>query len=504
MATWTSKYINSLPNSSFAWIDSKGGRHLPYKDANGKVDHNHTANALARLNQVQGMSDTERASVKAKLQKALAQTQASLDDEEKLTFSATAITLDSEGHVPTKFPLFVTGDWKNSVKGNFKVNLDHLKQMKENFDNGVGFPTEDASTGLAIDFAHNYADEAAGWIKGLELQIDPSDDTKATLYANPVEWTETGSQAIQSGKFKCVSPMGSFGEKNGKLSMWANPTNLKEKIANVIEGAGLTNIPFLRGMPPIRADRTGHLTQDFDNVIYVYDLEQKPKEPSMNLDELRVKERDALTVPELDFITEKKTELTKEELTKFKLDAEDEEEEEEEGNDADKLSDEEKQTLAAIKDGSKKVVDATTDTVEKDRLNRMESTIDKYRNEDVQRTLDKHVKRGAIKQDQAKLDGFWGKQLLEAANEDEEKTVKDALDALPANEQLANEIGTGEDVNAGSTAREQLDVLARERVDKAAKEGKELLYSDALKQLYREKEDLRNQDRQEQLTKAGA
>ncbi len=71
--SWSYQYIQNLPNNSFAWIDSNGGRHLPYKDASGKIDHAHTANALARLNQVQGMSDAVRAEVKTKLEKALAQ-----------------------------------------------------------------------------------------------------------------------------------------------------------------------------------------------------------------------------------------------------------------------------------------------------------------------------------------------------------------------------------------------------------------------------------------------
>ena len=51
-AVWTSAYVSSLPDSSFAAIDDSG-RHLPYKDANGKVDLPHLRNALARLDQTQ-------------------------------------------------------------------------------------------------------------------------------------------------------------------------------------------------------------------------------------------------------------------------------------------------------------------------------------------------------------------------------------------------------------------------------------------------------------------
>jgi len=62
-ATWTTAYVNDLPDSSFALVESgdKDGegkttprslRHLPYKDAEGKVDLPHLRNAIARANQI--------------------------------------------------------------------------------------------------------------------------------------------------------------------------------------------------------------------------------------------------------------------------------------------------------------------------------------------------------------------------------------------------------------------------------------------------------------------
>ena len=61
MAKWTTKFINDLPNSSFAAIEpdylsgkteDKNARHLPYKDSSGKVDLPHLRNARARMNQI--------------------------------------------------------------------------------------------------------------------------------------------------------------------------------------------------------------------------------------------------------------------------------------------------------------------------------------------------------------------------------------------------------------------------------------------------------------------
>jgi len=80
-AEWDTKYINDLPDSSFAFI-SPGGekdeegkttpralRHLPYKDKNGKIDLPHLRNALARLPQT-NLSPAEKAKARAVLVRA--------------------------------------------------------------------------------------------------------------------------------------------------------------------------------------------------------------------------------------------------------------------------------------------------------------------------------------------------------------------------------------------------------------------------------------------------
>ena len=496
---WSYQYIQNLPNSSFAWIDSNGGRHLPYKDASGKIDHNHTADALARLNQVQGMSDAVRAAVKAKLQKALAQVngdQADADGDndndapmmmDSRMFRVSPIQLDGSGELPSRVLLFITGDWPDSVKGDFSISLDDLKQMKANFDAGVGFPTEDASTGLAIDFKHEYLDEAAAWIKGLELEVDGD---KGKLYANPVEWTDAGAEAVRNGRFKCISPSGYFGRKSGKLSMWANPTNLKEKVANVLDGAGLTNFPFLRGMAPIRASATADdLELAYDNVIFVSNGQQQ-KESKMNLDQLRVMEPDSLSAEQRAFMEAHKSDLSADEQVRFGLAA---------AKSSDGISDEDKALLAAIKSGNKMVVDKGASAVDAERLSALEATAKKYETEKAEGVVALHVKRGAIKQDSA---SFWTKTLLDASSENRE-TLEEQLAALPSNEQIGKENGTSEDVAAGSTAREQLAAIAAKKVADAAKEGKELLYADALKQAARENQDLQQQDYIETKVKAG-
>ena len=68
-AVWSTAYINSLPNSSFAYVescygettDNKNARHLPYKDSKGVVDLPHLRNALARVNQIKPICPEDKA-----------------------------------------------------------------------------------------------------------------------------------------------------------------------------------------------------------------------------------------------------------------------------------------------------------------------------------------------------------------------------------------------------------------------------------------------------------
>ena len=65
MIRWSTAYINSLPNSSFAVVEpayvrgsteNKNCRHLPFKGKDGKVDLPHLRNALVRVNQINPLS----------------------------------------------------------------------------------------------------------------------------------------------------------------------------------------------------------------------------------------------------------------------------------------------------------------------------------------------------------------------------------------------------------------------------------------------------------------
>jgi hypothetical protein len=86
-AKWTAKYINSLPDSAFLYIEAGGEkdadgktvprslRHFPVYDANGKLDLPHLKNALSRIPQ-SNLPDDVKAKIKAKAETLFASTKA--------------------------------------------------------------------------------------------------------------------------------------------------------------------------------------------------------------------------------------------------------------------------------------------------------------------------------------------------------------------------------------------------------------------------------------------
>jgi hypothetical protein len=499
MAQWTTAYIDSLPDSSFAYINGSV-RKLPYKDKDGNVDLPHVRDALSRLDQTQGIPEGEKAAIKAKLEKALGDDN---DDDSKegnkmhalpddmIAPVISPIKLDANGDLPTRFPVFVTGNWPDSIKGNFKVALDNLKRMKEKFDAGIGFPTKDASTGLAANFGHDRAGPAGAWVKGLELEADEAAGT-ATMYAAKVEYTDEGEKAIRSGRYKCISPEGAFGYKNGALSAIPNQLNLKEKLTDVITGFGFTNMPYLSEMAPVKCSATA----DDGPLIFIKDKEND----RMNLDALRIKENKDVTSEERQFLTTNKDKLSADELKRFGLDT------------SDTLSAEDRELLSAIKSGSKKVVDTSmtldslstedrdlltairsgnkkvvdADALSKlDKLDALEATAEAYRKDKATELVLSHVKRGAIKPDQEESTT----NMLLSADDATRKTLEAHLSALPDNELLAGEVGHSKDVTVDITDELKQKTLSVQKEAKA--NGEMLSYAQAQDRLMRDDADIK-------------
>ncbi len=411
--------------------------------------------------------------------------------DDMLSAVISQIKLDASGELPSRFPIFVTGDWPHSIKGNFKVGLDNLKRMKEKFDTGIGFPTKDASTGLAVNFGHDVGGPAGAWVKGIELEANEAAGT-GTLYATQVEYTDEGEKAVRSGRYKCISPEGAFGFKNGQLSALPSHLNLKEKLTDVLTGFGFTNMPYLSEMSPVMCSATA----DDGPMIFIKDKEND----AMNLDALRIKDKKDLKAEELAFITDNRDKLSADELKRFELtipdtlSAEDRElltaikagskKVVDTSMTLDALSTEDRDMLTAIRSGSKKVVDASV--VDKlDKLDALEATAEAYRKDKADQFVTEQLTRGALKPDQKDATV----KMLLSMDSAARKAFEDHLSALPSNELLAVEIGHSKDVTIDVADELKQKTLSVQKEAKAS--GETLSYAQAQDRLMRDDADIK-------------
>jgi Escherichia/Staphylococcus phage prohead protease len=91
-ATWTTAYVNALPDSAFALVytDDAGNkqRKLPHHNADGAVDLPHLRNALARAPQMTGVSDAQRSKAIAHLDSHASAAGVGKEDDEVATDDA--------------------------------------------------------------------------------------------------------------------------------------------------------------------------------------------------------------------------------------------------------------------------------------------------------------------------------------------------------------------------------------------------------------------------------
>lgn len=397
---------------------------------------------------------------------------------EKQKISATrtmnAILADSSKQLPSRIQLIKAGRWINSVKGDIDITLADLAEFKTNFDNGVGLPGN-GLVGLPVDFSHEDWKGAAFWIKAVEVEGD-------ILWASEIEYTTKGREALESGEYKCISP--SF--YPACMGTWFDPENPEITARNVIVGAGLTNIPFFKGLTPIMASASSGEDKS-RNVIYI---NADAKGDTMDLAVVRAKPVTEITDEEKAFLVEHKADLQADELVAFGIDQPEEivEEEEEEivvVPPVENVEDKEASEIqASIKNGSKVLVEASAYKSLQGKVDAYQKIIDQQDTEKIEASVKEHAARGAIKADQI---ADWTKKIKA------DRSLETLLSSLPDNKLVASEYGTSEagDTNASNAINEK--VLAKIQASSTP-----LTYADALKQVASENAELAN-DRQKQL-----
>jgi hypothetical protein len=401
------------------------------------------------------------------------------------------IAADSNGQAPARIELLRTGEWPaSSNKGALRETVASLNEYARNYASGIGQSKDDNGNylGVPINYMHEGWSKAAAWMKKMEVlpsstpNLDP-DMGGMALWATEVEWTPAGAKCVADGEFKCISPEWWPASRGD----WTDPEDPNITARNVIDGAGLTNIPFFKGLQSITASNiSGERGSEDKDVVYIKASERN-KEINMQptLESVRAKESVAvLNEDEKKLLADNKSELTADELKKFGL--------EEPANPGNKIEEPatpaQPVTASQVKGTEGNVVMAASEVVQlrekaaksedlEGRVKTLEGSVQASEKEKVESEVDKHIARGAIKADRKE---FWVEKIMA------DESAKELLDNAPDNAVMAGAKGSDKGAKVAATATEEIEKLAVEKVKASKEAGKEIdkgaAYSEVMKE----------------------
>jgi len=133
----------------------------------------------------------------------------------------------------TEVQLMRTGSFTHMFFGEMEITEDMFKSFRKNFRKNV------KKIKLATDYSHFSHMEAAGWITDVILK-----ENNTELWIK-VEWTPTGRQRILDKEYKYMSADFSENYQDNESGKKFGPT---------LNGAALTNRPFIKDMDAVLSD----------------------------------------------------------------------------------------------------------------------------------------------------------------------------------------------------------------------------------------------------------
>ena len=127
--------------------------------------------------------------------------------------------------------LLRVGKFKHPKYGTINITPDHMRSFVKNHEAKVR-RVEDA-----VDFGHNTGGPAAAWMQGVRF-----DEKSCKLLFKP-QWTPKGIEAVKGQEYKYLSADFDLDYEDNESGKKFGPT---------LNGAGLTNRPFVKGMEAIQ------------------------------------------------------------------------------------------------------------------------------------------------------------------------------------------------------------------------------------------------------------
>ena len=126
-----------------------------------------------------------------------------------------------------------TGSFPHVFFGEMKITEDMFKSFRKNFKKNV------KKIKLAVDYSHLSGEKASGWITDVILK-----ENNTELWIK-VEWTPAGRQGILDKEYKYMSADFSENYQDNESG---------KKFGATLNGAALTNRPFIKDMDAVLSD----------------------------------------------------------------------------------------------------------------------------------------------------------------------------------------------------------------------------------------------------------
>lgn len=374
------------------------------------------------------------------------------------------IEADAQGALPKTIQLLRAGSWNTPWHGDFDISPEDIHQFVSNYQANIGLPV-DSEGKIQVNYSHRSHEKAAGWLSNLRAE---EVEGVMSLMAD-VEWTPAGAQALADGEFRYISP-----EFNPRALPWEDPEQEWHMVANVLTGAGLTNIPLFKKLKKVAAsERPLEPTGSSKTST-------KGERMTFKLDELRGKEASQISADERAFLEDHKADLTADELKALDIKAD-----EQPQKPATKV---EADTKDQVTISASELADLKASAA------RAEVFAQKLEQKEASDFADARIKAGQVKSDEK--DALTA--ILLASSGDQRTAIEAFVAGLPENERLkkgSQELGDGG--SDAKSAGQKLDEAAKAIITASEADGKQKSYGDALVQARRENKELADEADQE-------
>lgn len=150
-----------------------------------------------------------------------------------------------------------TGTFTDMHGTTLTITKDHLEQMVKNFSKNALRQTRKGKPQAPVNYGHERGGKAAGWLSDLAIE----DKEEYYVLTAETEWVGDGRKSIEAGEYSFIS---------AEILFDFVDSETKKKFGTILRGAGLTNIPAVKGLKALSLQENvnnGETQMNFEDIV---------------------------------------------------------------------------------------------------------------------------------------------------------------------------------------------------------------------------------------------